>query len=94
MANIFTGWSFDKALEKSIDRKNQVKQFDEMQKYRYKDLGERIKARKAMDEHRENMLAEQIRTTQSALTKTDLSDRGLDIKQESVDNAFDLGQDT
>ena len=66
MAQIFTGWSFDKALDKSIDRKNQVKQFEEVQNQRYVELAERITAREAADAYREKALKEEILHRQKA----------------------------
>lgn len=60
MAQIFTGWSFDKALSKELDRKQQSEQFDELNKLRYQELGERIEARKATDEYRKKALATEI----------------------------------
>jgi hypothetical protein len=79
MAQIFTGWSFDKALDKSIDRKNQVKQFEEVQNQRYVELAERITARKAADAYREKALKEEILHRQKA---QEIQMRGQDINRD------------
>ena len=76
----FTGWSFgDKfvdELNKGRDRKIKVDQLDEENKYRYKSLAETIEARKGMERHRENQIAEQIQHNRAT---EELTSRGQDF---------------
>ncbi len=69
MATYFTGWDFNKSLERAIDRNDRVKASDQNNKFRAKELGERIAAREATDAYREKQLAEQIKGREQRVTE-------------------------
>ena len=83
---IFTGWDFNKSLERAIARNDSVRAQDEANKFRARELGERIAARKAMDEYREKALAETIRANQA---RENLTGRGQDITIRGQDIGVD-----
>mgnify|MGYP001346706949 CR=1 FL=1 len=61
MATYFTGWDFNRSLERALDRQDKLKANEENNKFRAKELGERIKARKSLEQYREKQLAETIK---------------------------------
>ena len=96
MAQFFTNWDFDKGVAQGLERaqrkaqrEEQVRQFDENQAFREKELAERIVARKAVDELRERQLAETIRSNQK---REGLSERGQDITLRGQDISIDEAQ--
>ncbi len=71
MATYFTGWDFNKSLERAMDRNDRVKANDQNNKFRAKELGEKIAAREAMDAFRERELADKIQSREEARQATE-----------------------
>jgi len=96
MATYFTGWDFNKSLEKAIDRNDRVKANNENNKFRAKELGEKIAAREAMDAFREKELADKIQSREEARQAT--KDARLydwtktERKYERDDELLDIGK--
>ncbi len=96
MATYFTGWDFNKSLEKAIDRNDRVKAQDQTNQFRAKELGEKIAAREAMDAYREKTLAEQIlsreqRATEAQKTR-DFQEDQADKKYEQTMDLYEMGK--
>ena len=57
MATYFTGWDFNRSLERALDRQDKLKANEENNKFRAKELGEKIRAQKALESLRERDLS-------------------------------------
>lgn len=96
MATYFTGWDFNRSLERALDRQDKLKANEENNKFRAKELGERIAAREATDAYRKKALAEQIlsreqRATEAQKTRDFQGDQA-DKKYEQTMDLYEMGK--
>ena len=103
MAKAFTGWTFGESFSqnftKAQERQEATRQFEENNSLRYKELGERIEARKFMDEFREKELAERATQFNQNLDQNDdqfnksfdQRDKEFLIKSQNNASQFDEG---
>ncbi len=71
MATYFTGWDFNRSLERALDRQDKLKANEENNKFRAKELGEKIRAQKALESLRERELADKIQSREEAKQATE-----------------------
>tara|TARA_B110000444_G_scaffold222760_1_gene224924 strand:- start:9072 stop:9980 length:909 start_codon:yes stop_codon:yes gene_type:complete len=96
MAKAFTGWTFGESFSqnftKAQERQEATRQFEENNSLRYKELGERIEARKFMDEFREKELAERATQFNQNLDQNDDQfNKSFDQKNDQFNKNFDQG---